>query len=363
MRFHRHVYILGAGIALCAGLAFTAEACSSDDPAGPAASDAAAPDTSTPKVDGDSGGPVDGGGGGGDAADAADASDGSTGVVTYTIPAGGGSVSVTGATTTLALAFPASAAGLTVTLKSTTAASIGWSTEFTDVITLGPDGTVFADPVVVTPGDKHLLLFSSPSGAGKQRLEALPLAVNGAGFELRHFSSLAVVDPAQSCTSTTGWNAAPNDPGCTRYGGANTTRLSYGCKALQFCQYIYASCCVPPGTSRTDCELGDNNLYVEYVQNGGDATSAAYCGDAGAKPSCGAITTTGGATADCSASMTVNGNVYVAECSSAGGQSCRCTKNGALGGGSSTSYTAGGDNCGVAAAIRVTNNCNAGVCQ
>ena len=301
---------------------------------------------------------MDSSGGGVDASDAAMGTDGSTGIVTYTIPAGGGSVSVTGATTTLALAFPASAAGLTVTLKSTTAASIGWSTEFTDVITLGPDGTVFADPVVVTPSDKHLFLFSSPSGVGKQRLEALPLAVNGAGFELRHFSSLAVIDPAQSCSSTTGWQATAADPGCTKYGGANTTRLSYGCKALAFCQYIAASCCVAPGTTRTDCELGDNNLYLEYVQNGGDTASAAYCADAGAKPSCGTITSTGGATADCSASMTVNGNVYVAECTSAGGQSCRCTKNGVT-----SSYTAGADNCGTSAAIRVTNNCNAGVCQ
>ncbi len=245
-----------------------------------------------------------------------------------------------------------------------TPASIGFTTELSDVVTMAPDGTTFADPVVITPGDKHLFLFSSPSGAGKQRLEALPLAVSGAGFLLRHFSSLAVVDPAQSCTSTTGWAATANDPGCTRYGGANTTLLHYACKGYQFCQFIGASCCVTPGTARTDCQLGDDNLFVEYVPNGGDATSAAYCGDAGTAPACGTITTTGGATADCSATMTLNGNVYVAECSSAGGQSCRCTKNGALSepSGSGSSYAAGADTCAIAPAIRM-KNCNPGLCQ
>ncbi len=356
MRLHRHVVLVGGGLAICAGLALASEACSSDETSADATGTDAATGTDTSTNPGnDSGGPVDSGGG-------VDASEAGTGAVTYTVPPGGGSVSVSGATTTLDFAFPASAAGVTVTLKKSTPASIGWASEFTDVITMTPDGTTFTTPVIVTPGNKHLFLFSSPSGTGKQRLEALPLTPSGAGFELRHFSSLAIVDPAQSCSSTTGWVASPSDPACVRYGGANTTRLSYGCKALAFCQYIAASCCVPPGTTRTDCELGDNNLYAEFVQNGGDSTSAAYCADAGPKPACGAITTTGGTTADCSATMTVNGNVYIAACSSAGGQACTCTKNGALGGGLNlNAYAPDADTCAFASDVRLAN-CGTG-CQ
>ncbi len=358
---YRQLVFLAGGVAMCGAFGLASEGCSSDDTAGPAQSDAAL-DTSTKETSSEAS-DKDSAADTGPGVDASDSGDAGSGVVTYTVPAAGGSVSVSGATTTLAFAFPASAAGKTVTLTSATPASIGWTNEFTDVITLAPDGTTFTDPVIVKTADKRLFLFSSPSGAGKQRLEALPLAPNGAGFELKHFSSIAVINPAQSCTSTSGWNATANDPGCVRYGGANTTKLGYTCKALQFCQYIFATCCVTPGTARTDCQVGDNNLFVEYIPNAGDSASAAYCAAAPAKPPCGAITTTGGASANCTASMTVNGNVYVAECSSAGGQSCRCTKNGALGAIGGDPYTPGGDNCAVAPGARVANICNSGLCQ
>ena len=133
MRTHRHVVLVVSGLAICAGLALASEACSSDETNATGTDAATGTDTST-NPGKDSGGPIDSGAGG-------DAAEASTGTVTYTIPAGGGSVSVSGATTTLDVAFPASAAGVTVTLKKSTPASIGGASEFTDVITMAPDGT------------------------------------------------------------------------------------------------------------------------------------------------------------------------------------------------------------------------------
>ena len=262
------------------------------------------------------------------------------GPVTYTVPASGGSVSVQGAHTAITFAFPASAAGKTLTLTPALAASIGWSNDFSDVIAMTPDGTTFIDPVVVTPASKQLLVMSTATGSTKGVPEMLPLAPSGTGFLLTHFSSLAIVDPALSCDTTSGWESLANDPLCTKYGGAATTRLAFNCKAYKFCAIVAASCCVPPGTTRTDCEIGDNNLYLATQSTDSSGGQYPYCGtDAGARPTCPAATSTtigdgGAAGGSCTATTGFRGDTYSLTCSPTadtdGGQACVCSKNGSL---------------------------------
>ena len=288
------------------------------------------------------------------------------GPVTYTVPASGGSVSVQGAHTAITFAFPASAAGKTVTLAPALAASIGWSSDFTDVIAMTPDGTTFIDPVLVTPASKQLLVMSAPTGSTKGVPELLPLATSGAGFLLTHFSSLAIVDPAVSCDSTNGWQSFAADPFCTKYGGAASTRLAFNCKSYKFCAIVAASCCVAPGTTRTDCELGDNNLYLATQPTDSSGGLYPYCGtDAGARPTCPAATTTtigdaGASGGSCTATTGFRGDTYSLTCSPTadtdGGQACICSKNGAL------HDLASGDNA-CATPSGALSNCMLGGCN
>src|SRR5262245_28417622 len=71
--------------------------------------------------------------------------------VHFSVPDKGGTVEVkTRSGETLAFDFPASAAGKDIALTPSDAASIGWTAEtFRDVIKMEPDGTQFADPVLV----------------------------------------------------------------------------------------------------------------------------------------------------------------------------------------------------------------------
>jgi hypothetical protein len=173
--------------------------------------------------------------------------------------------------------FPASAAGLDIILTPTTAQSIGWDNRFDDVIRMEPDGTTFADPIVITPSNKNVMVFDFPSSTGKSGAEGLALASNGQGLLLNHFSTLVVVPPGVSCDSTSGWNAQPNAAACAG-SGSDSTLITFACKAYAYCLFVDAQCCAPPGS--TACELGMSNLTLTYTPNNGNGMYP-YCAPGG----------------------------------------------------------------------------------
>jgi hypothetical protein len=73
--------------------------------------------------------------------------------VEYAVPSAGGSVMVSGKSgAQISFSFPASASGRMVTLTPTTASDIGRTDgQFAEVIRMEPDGSHFADPIVVRP--------------------------------------------------------------------------------------------------------------------------------------------------------------------------------------------------------------------
>jgi len=190
--------------------------------------------------------------------------------------------------------FPASAAGVSVTLTPTTASSIGWPVgKFEDVIQMEPAGTTFADPVTLRPSSKDVLVLDFPSTAIKSKPEPLELNATGDGVLLKHFSTLVIVPPGVSCDSQSGWQATPNAAECGSF-GANTTRVTFACTSPVYCLDITAQCCAPAGA--TECKLGDPALALAFSPAG--AGQYAYCGagDAGTGGSggSGGTTSTGG---------------------------------------------------------------------
>jgi IPT/TIG domain len=208
--------------------------------------------------------------------------------VIATIPAQGGDVPLTlpgGQVVTFT--FPASAAGKQVTLTPTDATSIGWPAgQFSDVITMEPDGLTFADPVVIRLASKSLIVLDFSSSGQKGPGQGLALNAAKDGLLLKHFSTLAVVPSGKTCDSTSGWNATPDAAACAAFAPA-TTSMDFGCKGYNFCQLIQAHCCAMPGA--TDCQLGDANASVSYTDSDGNGTYA-YC-----KPSLSLLAPTSGA--------------------------------------------------------------------
>ncbi|HEY1533539.1 MAG TPA: hypothetical protein VGF76_05960, partial [Polyangiaceae bacterium] len=209
-------------------------------------------------------------------------------VVNATIPAGGGNVPValpSGQVVTFV--FPASAAGKSVTLTPTDSTAIGWPAgQFSDVIKMEPNGTTFADPVVIKLASKDLLVLDFSSSGARGPGEGLALNAAGDGLLLKHFSTLAVVPTGKSCDSASGWNGTPNSASCESAGAA-TTSMDFGCKGYNFCEIIMAHCCVVPGA--TTCQEGDANVTVTYTESDGNG-SHPYC-----QPSLTSVTPNSGA--------------------------------------------------------------------
>jgi hypothetical protein len=184
----------------------------------------------------------------------------------FTVPPSGGSVDVaTPSGTKLSFDFPPSAAGKAIVLTPTDAASIGWAaSDFKDVIKMEPDGTVFADPVIVRPSSGGVMLATFPTKAEKSPPEWLALAPDGQGAELHHFSTLAVV---VGCD----FSAEPSAPDCA--GGG--TALSMACVLPQLCSSVSVSCCVGANSATHTCEFGAASLKVAIsaLVSGG----ASYC--------------------------------------------------------------------------------------
>lgn len=259
-----------AGLSLALLVQFCAYACGTSDES---AGTVGASDAGTAQPDGTSGPnpPLNPGADGG-----TDAAAGA--VATYTVPPGGGTAHVrTVKGTLLSFSFPASAAGLTAVLTPTDPAAVGWSPgDFDDVIALAPEGTVFADPVVVRPSTLGTLMLHMPEGVSRGRPAVLPIAASGAGFELRSFSAVAIVPPDRSCAGASGWTATADAAECAATGGT-TTRVVYACQDYRFCADIQIACCVEPATGRTSCELGDAELSRSVTPVGNPSGNYPYC--------------------------------------------------------------------------------------
>jgi hypothetical protein len=276
----------------------------------------------------------------------------------YTVPAGGGTVTVQGASQPIALTFPASAAGVNVTITVSDPAAIGWGTgQFSDVLRLGPAGTRFADPVVVKPASKASLLFTFPDGTSKQTAEPVPFSASAAGYLLKHFSTLVLAPPGKYCDSE-GYDDSPDSGRCDTDAGATTFR-SLTCKSYTFCLVINGSCCVVPGTDAGGCTTENQKYAFSYTPtestNGGQYP---YCvvdagdwdgGDAGC--SGGAFGYQYGVDGGCSLSRQCAPS-YAMSCNGTG---CTC----AVGGNDSGAFTQG-TTCDTAATMKTAyvQRCN-----
>lgn len=198
----------------------------------------------------------------------------------FEVPAGGGQFEyMTPSGDRITFDFPASAAGIDITITALDPDDVEWgdnqlADSFSSVIELGPDGQEFDDPieVVVSGGAVIAFNFSEPGGVPE------PLELNGDGdaLLLTHFSTLAVVAPNQSCESSSGWNDTADSQSCAEHGSASTYR-SYGCKNFQFCYAIEASCCVEPGDPDEDCRIGDAALTLVYTRTDSNGGMYPYC--------------------------------------------------------------------------------------
>ena len=286
----------------------------------------------------------DGGGGGPDTSVATDTGAGDPNA--FTIPSTGGTASVAlpgGAK--VDFVFPASAGGKTVVLTPSDATSIGWpADQFAGVIKMEPDGTTFADPVVVKPSTLDSLVFSFPTNAAQSKGEGLATNAAGDGVLLSHFSTLAIIPPKKSCGDRDGWVKADNAQECAAFAPA-TTRVTMDCTTDPYCARVTAHCCVTPG-AESGCSLGSRDLVVSYApaQNppaycgatdaGSDATDASDANDAADAPDVVGICQAPQCTANpvdggygtCSCTRTNVTNSYSMTCN---GSTCLCQKNGA----------------------------------
>jgi hypothetical protein len=198
----------------------------------------------------------------------------------FEVPAGGGAFAYTTPSgATIMFDFPASAAGIDITLMPIHPDDLDWDHEdvagaISEVIELGPDGLEFDDPVEVVISGGALLAFTYSELDGVPE----PLELNGDGdaLLLTHFSYLAIVAPNQSCQSESGWNDEADSQRCTSAGSATTYR-HYGCKNYQFCYTIEAGCCVEPGDADVDCKLGDAELALVYNRTDSNGGAYPYC--------------------------------------------------------------------------------------
>jgi hypothetical protein len=198
--------------------------------------------------------------------------------VEFTVPAIGGSVKVTGKSgIEVEFAVPASAAGKKITFTPTTAAEIGWSDHnFAEVIRMEPDGSKFAEPIIVRPSSKALIVLDFPSSPSKSAPEGLQLNPAGDGFLLYHFSTLVVFSPDYDCESQEGWIAADaREQAETCTDPANPVMLKLNCLTHPYCLQIDAQCCAPMGA--TTCDVASPTLSLSYSRADESGDEYAYC--------------------------------------------------------------------------------------
>jgi hypothetical protein len=190
--------------------------------------------------------------------------------VSFTVPESGGAISVPSSDgSSVEFSFPASAAGLEITLTPSSATSLGRAEgEFAQVIDMQPHGTVFEDPVLVRPSGLPVVLhFSSQDPEAAP--EVLPMNANGDALEIRHFSRLAQM-PEASCVPTQTWDRAPN---CVSL--FTTMYVELTCTTSDNCLETRISCCTLPGET---CGFGSNSGRYEVVRNEKKGADG-YCHD------------------------------------------------------------------------------------
>ena len=217
--------------------------------------------------------------------DASEASAPNGGVVSFTVPASGGSVDVPSAAGKLTFVFPASAAGKSLTFKQGSAGAVGGLTagSFLDVISMGPDGARFSDPVLVKVEKKALvgaMLTFTESGA-KGSPSALPFDKPLGGYQLRHFTALVIVPIGKVCDSE-GYSDTPDSGRCSAAGSASTFR-TIGCKGYSYCTLSAGACCIDPAVdSGTGCTVEQQIYSVTYSPTDSNGGQYPYCdSDAG----------------------------------------------------------------------------------
>lgn len=221
--------------------------------------------------------------------------------VSFTVPPGGGQVAITlRSGNEITFDFPANASGKAIELVPRTSADIGWSDgRFTDVIELLPKGLTFTQPVVLRSKKNDLMvLHVSDANGAKSAPELLPLAPNGEGVQLSHFSAIAFIPPSSSCDTGNGWHAQAAAGTCQDAGEA-TTALTFQCDALAYCFKVTASCCVNPERAADGCRIGDQHLTYVLEPAGVAAAPYPWCPTANAGGQGGATqwgSTLGGAT-------------------------------------------------------------------
>ena len=184
--------------------------------------------------------------------------------VVYTVPTGGGSVSVPVGDTAIELTFPASAAGRTVTLTPTTAASIGYPAEDVEAaLALAPAGMTFDDPILVRPASGEPLVAHVPTAPGPQVPELLALSDDGSALLLSHFSTIAVM----RLSRFPGWAAGTGT--CTS--GSPRAFLQ---PAPLLCNTVSVDCCA--SSASATCRLGAASLRLSFARL--TTGAGAHCG-------------------------------------------------------------------------------------
>lgn len=278
------------------------------------------------------------------------------GAINFTVPAGGGNVDVNAGGVKLTFTFPASAAGKNIVLTPTDAAGVGWTgAPFLGVVKLEPAGERFANPIVIKPGTKGAVgtMLAFPNSTAQGPASPLKITSTGDGFELTHFTALALLPPDKVCDSQ-GHQDTPcssrcssdtlalDDAGVCRGsdGGVaaagSTTFRQVTCKGYTYCVIVNGSCCVDPSVdSGTACTLENQKYGISYTPSGnngsinyceGNVTSLWDGGDAGcgqAKPNY-----SFGANGACSAILDC-GPIYRLDCD---GTNCTCKWQNADGG-------------------------------
>jgi len=293
-RFHRSLLTLSIALASCSSPSPTSDA----DAA--VAVDAAAADASAAPGDADPGAGV-----------------------AFTVPGGGGSVKVHGASQDYTFEFPASAAGRAVTITPVSPATFGLAVHpvnstadrYRDFFRLAPGGTVFADPVRVRPASvagiaPFALLFADGSTAGTwSRLVdgayAVPhvsgLGVPGSAADFCAYEALTV-GGGDFCWQFTFEKAPPTYAAKVDSVGHATNVI--GCDVSETCGLIQQYCCVDLAGSRAiaaggwcPSAGGDNeNFTVVYNQackppEGSDAGVTALCLPIGSSYGAGCLVT------------------------------------------------------------------------
>src|SRR5690349_9511564 len=146
----------------------------------------------------------------------------------FSVPANGGAFAyMTPSGIEVTFDFPASAGGMDITVTPVAADDVDWGDDvlagsFSQVLELSPDGATFEDPIHVSFSNGSLIAFNFSDVTGVP--EPLELAEDGASLLITHFSSLAIVDPDQSCQSSSGWQDTADSQRCASAGSATSYR-------------------------------------------------------------------------------------------------------------------------------------------